>query len=138
MIRTENLTMRFGDHLAVDALDLDVRPGEIYGFLGPNGAGKTTTIHMRSICPADQRAGLRVRRAARARLVRLPAAIGVVAEEPAELSRMTGWELVRYFARLCARRPSRSRAWTSCSTRSTSGRSAMPPRATTRAACARN
>ena len=31
---------------AVDAIDLAVQPGEIYGFLGPNGAGKSTTVHM--------------------------------------------------------------------------------------------
>src|ERR671926_141788 len=31
---------------AVDAIDLDVAPGEIYGFLGPNGAGKSTTVLM--------------------------------------------------------------------------------------------
>jgi len=31
---------------AVDAIDLGVAPGEIYGFLGPNGAGKSTTVHM--------------------------------------------------------------------------------------------
>src|SRR4051812_35906793 len=31
---------------AVDGIDLDVQPGEIYGFLGPNGAGKSTTVHM--------------------------------------------------------------------------------------------
>src|SRR3954462_9901621 len=31
---------------AVDAIDLRVEPGEIYGFLGPNGAGKSTTVHM--------------------------------------------------------------------------------------------
>src|SRR5919205_824021 len=31
---------------AVDAIDLDVAPGEIYGFLGPNGAGKSTTVHV--------------------------------------------------------------------------------------------
>ena len=31
---------------AVDAIDLRVEPGEIYGFLGPNGAGKTTTVRM--------------------------------------------------------------------------------------------
>src|SRR2546421_9280338 len=31
---------------AVDAIDLHVEPGEIYGFLGPNGAGKSTTVHM--------------------------------------------------------------------------------------------
>ena len=32
--------------LAVDGIDLEVAPGEIYGFLGPNGAGKSTTVHM--------------------------------------------------------------------------------------------
>src|SRR5204863_9460026 len=31
---------------AVDGIDFEVRPGEIYGFLGPNGAGKSTTVHM--------------------------------------------------------------------------------------------
>ena len=39
------LTKRF-DRLAVDALDLTVRPGEFYALLGPNGAGKTTTLRM--------------------------------------------------------------------------------------------
>ncbi|HEX5194356.1 MAG TPA: ABC transporter ATP-binding protein [Solirubrobacteraceae bacterium] len=45
-IRTERLCKRYGDALAVDALDLDVREGEVYGYLGPNGAGKTTTIRL--------------------------------------------------------------------------------------------
>ena len=45
-IEIRGLTKRFGDFTAVDAIDLDVRPGEIYGFLGPNGSGKTTTIRM--------------------------------------------------------------------------------------------
>ncbi len=43
-IETDQLTKRFGDVLAVDAIDLRVGTGEIYGFLGLNGAGKTTTI----------------------------------------------------------------------------------------------
>lgn len=43
-IETDQLTKRFGTLLAVDALNLRVRKGEIYGFLGLNGAGKTTTI----------------------------------------------------------------------------------------------
>ncbi len=46
MIKTENLTKKFGDTLAVDNLSLDVSEGEVFGFLGPNGAGKTTTVRM--------------------------------------------------------------------------------------------
>jgi len=47
VIETEALTKRYGDAIvAVDALDLRVRRGEVYGFLGPNGAGKTTTLRM--------------------------------------------------------------------------------------------
>jgi ABC-2 type transport system ATP-binding protein len=45
-IRTEGLSKRYGDALALDSLDLTVVPGEVYGYLGPNGAGKTTTIRL--------------------------------------------------------------------------------------------
>jgi ABC-2 type transport system ATP-binding protein len=45
-VRTSGLTRRFGDQVAVDAVDLDVPRGAIYGFLGPNGSGKTTTIRV--------------------------------------------------------------------------------------------
>jgi ABC-2 type transport system ATP-binding protein len=45
-IRTQTLSKRFGETLALDGLDLAVEPGEVYGYLGPNGAGKTTTIRL--------------------------------------------------------------------------------------------
>ncbi|NTW39032.1 MAG: ABC transporter ATP-binding protein [Cellulomonadaceae bacterium] len=45
-ISTHGLTKRFGRVLALDALDLEVGQGEIFGFLGPNGAGKSTTIRL--------------------------------------------------------------------------------------------
>lgn len=45
-IETHQLTRRFGDFYAVDAIDLNVERGMFYGFLGPNGAGKSTTIKM--------------------------------------------------------------------------------------------
>lgn len=44
MLRIENLTKKYGDKKAVDALSLHIEPGEIYGFIGHNGAGKTTTL----------------------------------------------------------------------------------------------
>ena len=46
MIQVENLTKRFGQHVAVDSIDFTVDSGEILGFLGPNGAGKSTTMNI--------------------------------------------------------------------------------------------
>jgi len=46
VIEARGLTRRFGDLTAVDALDVDVARGEVFGFLGPNGAGKSTLIRM--------------------------------------------------------------------------------------------
>jgi ABC-2 type transport system ATP-binding protein len=45
-IEVHELTRRFGDFVAVDAVSFTVESGEVFGFLGPNGAGKTTTIRM--------------------------------------------------------------------------------------------
>jgi ABC-2 type transport system ATP-binding protein len=45
-IETRALTKRYGSIEALTDLDLEVRPGEIFGFLGPNGAGKSTTIRI--------------------------------------------------------------------------------------------
>ena len=45
MIQVRNLVKRYGDLVALDHFDLDVRKGEIFGLLGPNGSGKTTAIN---------------------------------------------------------------------------------------------
>lgn len=46
IIQTEQLTRRYGRRIGVDAIDLEIGAGEVFGFLGPNGAGKTTTIRL--------------------------------------------------------------------------------------------
>jgi ABC-2 type transport system ATP-binding protein len=72
-IQTEGLTKRFGEFVAVDALDLRVDDGTVVALLGPNGAGKTTTVRMLAtlIAPDSGRASVAgfdvVRDAARVR-----------------------------------------------------------------------
>ena len=46
IIKTENLSKRYGDTLIVKGINLSVMEGTIYGFCGPNGAGKSTTLKM--------------------------------------------------------------------------------------------
>ncbi len=46
LIEAQGLTKQFGAFTAVDGIDFDVQPGEVFGFLGPNGAGKSSTMRM--------------------------------------------------------------------------------------------
>ena len=52
MIKTENLTRKYGDLFAIKGIGLDLEQGDLFGFIGPNGAGKTTT--MRIIATLDE------------------------------------------------------------------------------------
>src|SRR5947207_3013565 len=101
MIRTDHLTKMYGALRAVDALSLDVRAGEMYGFLGPNGAGKTTTIRLLLgvIRPTSGEIWLR---GARVRGPSHPGKgrIGVVAEREVGMDDLTAWEYLEFFAAL--------------------------------------
>lgn len=46
ILRTENLTRKYGDHLALNQLNLAIHPGEVFAYIGPNGSGKTTTFRI--------------------------------------------------------------------------------------------
>ena len=46
ILDTQNLTKRYGQHLALDNLTLQIHKGEVFGYIGPNGAGKTTTFRI--------------------------------------------------------------------------------------------
>ena len=46
MIEVKNVTKKYGNKIAVDNINFEVKDGEVVGFLGPNGAGKSTTMNM--------------------------------------------------------------------------------------------
>ena len=46
MIKTENLTKKYGELYAIKGIELDLKQGDLFGFIGPNGAGKTTTMRI--------------------------------------------------------------------------------------------
>jgi ABC-2 type transport system ATP-binding protein len=46
VIKTVDLTKKYGDAFAIKGIDLDLQPGDLFGFIGPNGAGKTTTMRI--------------------------------------------------------------------------------------------
>ncbi len=46
MIKTENLTRKYGELFAINSIELDLEQGDLFGFIGPNGAGKTTTMRI--------------------------------------------------------------------------------------------
>lgn len=99
MIRTNDLTRRFGDRLAVDRLTLQVGAGEIVGLLGPNGAGKTTTLRMIGgmIAPTSGRvevAGLDPA----TEPVSVHESIGLLTEAPGFYERFTAERNLLYFA----------------------------------------
>ncbi|MBF4163045.1 ATP-binding cassette domain-containing protein [Nocardioides acrostichi] len=53
-VRAHGLVKRYGSFTAVDGIDLEVAPGQVFGVLGPNGAGKTTTLRMlATLSPID-------------------------------------------------------------------------------------
>ena len=60
MIQARGLVKRFGDFTAVDGIDVEVQPGEAFGFLGPNGAGKSSTMRMIGCVSPPSSGGLRV------------------------------------------------------------------------------
>jgi ABC-type multidrug transport system ATPase subunit len=98
VIETSALTKRYGEAIvAVDALDLRVRRGEVYGFLGPNGAGKTTTLRMLLglVRPTSGHAVvLGARPASPAALAR----IGALVESPGLYPYLSGRDNLRVFA----------------------------------------
>jgi ABC-2 type transport system ATP-binding protein len=93
VIVTRGLVKQFGRLRAVDGIDLDVQPGDVYGFLGANGSGKTTTVRMLLGLVLPTRGeiellGGRMPRAGRRVLPR----VGALIEGPAAYGHLSGRE----------------------------------------------
>ncbi len=100
-VHAAGLVKAFGDLRAVDAIDLDVRQGEVFGVLGPNGAGKTTMLKMlATLLPIDAGSaeifGVDVAREPH----RVRQLIGVTGQYASVDENLTATENLRLFARL--------------------------------------
>jgi ABC-2 type transport system ATP-binding protein len=101
MIRLTSLTKRYGSFTAVDAIDLEVPRGQLFGFLGPNGAGKTTTLRMiagilRPTAGRVEIAGIDIAQQA----VAAKAKLGFIPDRPFIYEKLTGAEFLRFVAGL--------------------------------------
>jgi ABC-type multidrug transport system ATPase subunit len=101
ILQLERLTVRYGSFLAVDGLDLSLRPGELFGLLGPNGAGKTTTL--RVLTGQRRPGGGRVRVAGLDVVAEWQAVkplFGYVPDRENHFDEFTGRRNLQFFARL--------------------------------------
>ncbi|MEU5851673.1 ABC transporter ATP-binding protein [Saccharopolyspora shandongensis] len=100
-VRCRGLRQSFGEQVAVDGIDLDVRVGEVFGLLGPNGAGKTTTIRAITTLLPTAAGSVEIFGvdAARRKLA-VRRLIGYVPQQLSADGSLTGWENVALFARL--------------------------------------
>ena len=101
VVETNGLTKRYGKEiLAVDALDLNVYKGEVYGFLGPNGAGKTTTLRM-LLGLIRPTAGTAIVAQSKPGDPAGLAKIGAIVETPAFYPYLSGWDNLKVIADYC-------------------------------------
>ncbi|MBT2483103.1 MULTISPECIES: ABC transporter ATP-binding protein [unclassified Microbacterium] len=95
------LTKRFGDHVAVDAIDLSIPAGMLFGIVGPNGAGKSTTLSMIAGLLAPDSGTVTVAGFdAKSQREQVLNALGIMMEGLSLPERLTGGELLEYTARL--------------------------------------
>ncbi|MGF9908552.1 ABC transporter ATP-binding protein [Brevibacillus porteri] len=101
VIRTENLSKRYGDVYSVQRVNLSVGEGEVYGFLGPNGAGKSTTLKMLLglVKPTEGSVSVFGKDFSRNRLEIL-SQTGSLIESPSYYGHLTGLENMRVLQRL--------------------------------------
>jgi ABC-2 type transport system ATP-binding protein len=103
LIKTDNLTRAFGPLLAVDRLNLEIRPGEIFGLVGPDGAGKTTIMRMfAGILPPSEGDASILGHSVRGEPERIKERIGYMSQRFALYGDLTVLENIHFYADLYA------------------------------------
>jgi ABC-2 type transport system ATP-binding protein len=101
MIELKALTKRYGTFTAVDAIDLTVPQGQLFGFLGPNGAGKTTTLRMIAGILQPTSGSVRIAGVDLASdPIAAKAKLGFIPDRPFIYEKLTGAEFLRFVAGL--------------------------------------
>ncbi|MCH1982703.1 ABC transporter ATP-binding protein [Ruminococcus sp. OA3] len=101
MITIENLVKRYGDLVALDHLNLEIKEGEIFGLLGPNGSGKTTAINCMLALLKYDKGMIRIRgQVMKPDSYEIKKEIGVVLQNVAVFEQMTVYENIDYFCGL--------------------------------------
>ena len=101
MIRIENLVKRYGDVVALDHFNLDVKEGEIFGLLGPNGSGKTTAINCMLALLKYDRGSIRIMGQEMAPdNYNVKRQIGIVMQDVAVFEELNVYENIDYFCSL--------------------------------------
>ena len=100
-IKVQNLTKYYGDFLAVDHINFEVRQGEVFGFLGPNGAGKTTTQRMLTTLLEPTEGSIVIHGHDLARdAYPVKRRMGLVPEESNVYTELTAWDNLMFTAKL--------------------------------------
>jgi len=101
MIDAKNLTKYYGEFLAVDHINFEIKEGEIFGFLGPNGAGKTTTIRMlAAIFPPSEGSATIAGYDIIDDAMSVRANVGILSENPSLYERLSARANLEFFAKL--------------------------------------
>jgi ABC-2 type transport system ATP-binding protein len=99
-IKIKNLTKKFGDFVAVDSINLEIKEGELFGLLGPNGAGKSTTLNMLATMMTPTSGNAIINDIEITNQDKIRKSIGMVFQDPSLDDDLTGRENLEFHGRM--------------------------------------
>jgi len=100
LVRVSGLRKSFGERIAVDGIQFEIRRGEIFGLLGPNGAGKSTTVNILNTYLAPDSGTVEIDGVPVSQTMEVKPLIGVVPQELAFYDDLSATENLDFFARI--------------------------------------